>query len=160
MKRPPKRHGLWRLHCRELTVICCDCCTATATTCTASYIRAASVCRQEGLLLCFWRLATADVKGSSRSEDEGPSLHSFIPTASLGKGTPHAISALTVQAVSGLASLLSVGSCRIFKRMLYRDGALINSCSRIRPADKEDTYCEKGIIGSNQQCGALEHEAV
>lgn len=44
MKRPPKRQGLWRLHCRELTVICCDCCTATATTCTASYISAASVC--------------------------------------------------------------------------------------------------------------------
>lgn len=48
MKRPPKRHGLWRLHCSELTVICCDCCTATATTCTASYISAASVCKQEG----------------------------------------------------------------------------------------------------------------
>lgn len=47
MKRPPKRHGLWRLHCRELTVICCDCCTATATTCTASYISAASVCKTE-----------------------------------------------------------------------------------------------------------------
>lgn len=41
---------------------------------------------------------------------------------------------------SGLASLVSVGSCRIFKRMLYRDGALISSCSRMRPADKEDTY--------------------
>ncbi|KAF3849961.1 hypothetical protein F7725_019680 [Dissostichus mawsoni] len=48
---PPKRHGLWRLHCRELTVICCDCCTATATTCTASYISAASVCGQEGEII-------------------------------------------------------------------------------------------------------------
>lgn len=44
---------------------------------------------------------------------------------------------------SGLASLVSVGSCRIFKRMLYRDGALISSCSRMRPADKEDTQREK-----------------
>lgn len=35
---------------------------------------------------------------------------------------------------SGLASFDSRGSCRIFKRMLYRDGALISSCSRIRPA--------------------------
>lgn len=44
---------------------------------------------------------------------------------------------------SGLASLVSVGSCRIFKRMLYRDGALISSCNRMRPADKEDTYSMK-----------------
>lgn len=43
MKRFPKRQGLCRLHCNELTVICWDCCTATATTCTASYISAASV---------------------------------------------------------------------------------------------------------------------
>lgn len=45
MKRFPKRQGLCRLHCNELTVICWDCCTATATTCTASYISAASVCK-------------------------------------------------------------------------------------------------------------------
>lgn len=48
---------------------------------------------------------------------------------------------------SGLASLVSVGSCRIFKRMLYRDGALISSCSRMRPADKGDTYSlKRGIL--------------
>lgn len=41
---------------------------------------------------------------------------------------------------SGFASLVSVGSCRIFKRMLYREGALISSCSRMRPADKEDAH--------------------
>lgn len=46
MKRFPKRQGLCRLHCNELTVICWDCCTATATTCTASYISAASVCKR------------------------------------------------------------------------------------------------------------------
>lgn len=45
MKRFPNRHGLCRLHCNELTVICGDCCTATATTCTASYMSAASVCK-------------------------------------------------------------------------------------------------------------------
>lgn len=45
MKRFPKRQGLCRLHCNELTVICWDCCTATATMCTASYMSAASVCR-------------------------------------------------------------------------------------------------------------------
>lgn len=45
MKRFPKRQGLCRLHCNELTVICWDCCTATATTCTASYMSAASVCK-------------------------------------------------------------------------------------------------------------------
>lgn len=44
---------------------------------------------------------------------------------------------------SGLASLVSVGSCRIFKRMLYRDGALISSCSRMRPADKGDACSVK-----------------
>lgn len=45
MKRFPKRQGLCRLHCNELTVICWDCCTATATMCTASYMSAASVCK-------------------------------------------------------------------------------------------------------------------
>ena len=47
MKRLPKRQGLWRLHWSELTVIWGDCWTATATTCTASYIRAASVWRHK-----------------------------------------------------------------------------------------------------------------
>lgn len=37
---------------------------------------------------------------------------------------------------SGLASLVSAGSCRIFNRMLYRDGAFISSCNRIRPVGK------------------------
>ena len=37
---------------------------------------------------------------------------------------------------SGLASLVSAGSCRIFNRMLYRDGAFISSCNRIRPVEK------------------------
>lgn len=46
MKRVPKRQGLWRLHCSELTVICGNCWTATDTTCTASYISAASVWNQ------------------------------------------------------------------------------------------------------------------
>lgn len=40
---------------------------------------------------------------------------------------------------SGLASLVSAGNCRIFKRMLYRDGALISSCNRIRPTDQKCT---------------------
>lgn len=49
---------------------------------------------------------------------------------------------------SGFASLVSVGSCRIFKRMLYREGALISSCSRMRPADKEDAHgMEKELWG-------------
>lgn len=37
---------------------------------------------------------------------------------------------------SGLASLVSAGSCRIFRRILYRDGAFISSCNRIRPVKK------------------------
>lgn len=37
---------------------------------------------------------------------------------------------------SGLASLVSAGSCRIFNRMLYRDGAFISSCNRIRPVGR------------------------
>lgn len=44
MKRGPKRQGLWRWHCRELTVIWVARCEATATMNTASYIKAASVC--------------------------------------------------------------------------------------------------------------------
>lgn len=44
MKRGPKRQGLWRWHCRELTVIWVARCDATATMNTASYIKAASVC--------------------------------------------------------------------------------------------------------------------
>lgn len=43
IKRVPKRQGLCRLHCKELTVIWGNCCTPTDTTCTASYMRAASV---------------------------------------------------------------------------------------------------------------------
>lgn len=39
---------------------------------------------------------------------------------------------------SGLASLVSAGSCRIFNRMLYREGAFISSCNRIRPAGKNE----------------------
>lgn len=58
IKRFPKRHGLCRLHCNELTVICWDCCTATATTCTASYMSAASVCKpntEERIKRLTWR---------------------------------------------------------------------------------------------------------
>lgn len=44
MKRGPKRQGLWRWHCRELTVIWVARWDATATMNTASYIKAASVC--------------------------------------------------------------------------------------------------------------------
>lgn len=38
---------------------------------------------------------------------------------------------------SGFASLVSAGSCRIFKRMLYREGAFISSCNLIRPVWKK-----------------------
>lgn len=44
INRGPRRHGLCRWHCRELTVSCEARCEAMATMYTASYIRAASVC--------------------------------------------------------------------------------------------------------------------
>lgn len=47
MKRGPKRQGLCRWHCRELTVIWVARWDATATIKTASYISAASVCGGE-----------------------------------------------------------------------------------------------------------------
>lgn len=43
----PRRHGLCRWHCRELTVSCEARWEAMATMYTASYIRAASVCREK-----------------------------------------------------------------------------------------------------------------
>jgi hypothetical protein len=43
MKRDPKRQGLWRWHCSELTVSWDARWDAAATMYTASYIRAASV---------------------------------------------------------------------------------------------------------------------
>lgn len=44
MNLGPRRHGLWRWHCRELTVSWAARWEAMATIYTASYIRAASVC--------------------------------------------------------------------------------------------------------------------
>lgn len=45
IKRDPKRQGLCLWHCRELTVIWEARCDAAATMKTASYIRAALVCK-------------------------------------------------------------------------------------------------------------------
>lgn len=59
MKRGPKRQGLWRWHCRELTVIWVARWDATATMYTASYIKAASVCSgcsERKLLFCVIKL--------------------------------------------------------------------------------------------------------
>lgn len=78
MKRVPKRHGLWRLHCRELTVICCDCCTATATTCTASYISAASVCKQIGSIVRHIHFSLRPVDLSSPVEKHGKPFEDFF----------------------------------------------------------------------------------
>lgn len=66
MKRVPKRHGLWRLHCSELTVICGNCWTATDTTWTASYISAASVWNQRHNTA----LSTKHVRQASRERRE------------------------------------------------------------------------------------------
>lgn len=61
IKRVPKRQGLCLLHCKELTVIWGNCWTPTDTTCTASYIRAASV----------WKPRTRKYGVSTTSETHG-----------------------------------------------------------------------------------------
>lgn len=52
---------------------------------------------------------------------------------------------LFISLSKGFASFVSAGNWRIFRRRLYRDGALISSCNRMRPFQKKRQKAQQKI---------------